>query len=147
MSPGVLEKDPRGPLKGPPGSCKRTPAVFKTKIARSCQDHDQSSNVAKIIEKRQTSPRSLKKRQRSQRSLNIVKSRKNVPSGCLKAVWPDIFGPVFLCFSAESDPRNPPGSPGTAPYVNPREKSAPQTNSKAVSRHVKSPARLPSGIQ
>jgi len=37
------------------------------------------------------------------------------------------FGPVFQGFSAENDPRDPPGSPGPAPHINFHEKPAPQT--------------------
>ena len=55
-------------------------------------------------------------------------------AGYLKAVWLEIFGPVFHGFSAETDPRDPPRSPGPAPHINSREKSAPQTNSEAISR-------------
>ena len=51
-------------------------------------------------------------------------------TGYLKAVWLEIFGPA-LHFSAETDPRNPPRSPGPAPHTNFHEKSAPETNSKA----------------
>ena len=50
--------------------------------------------------------------------------------GYLKAVWLEIFGPVFPGFSAEIDPRDPPRSPGPASHINFHEKSAPQTNSK-----------------
>ena len=63
-------------------------------------------------------------------------------TGYLKAVWLETFRPVFLGFPAESDPRDPPRSPGPGPHINSHEKSAPQTNSKAVSRHPKNPARL-----
>ncbi len=68
-------------------------------------------------------------------------------AGYLKAVWPEIFGPVFLGFSAESDPRDPLRSPGPAPHINLREKSAPQTDTKSTSWRTKTPARLPSGAQ
>jgi len=57
--------------------------------------------------------------------------------GYLKAVWLEIFGPVFPGFLAEVDARNPPRSPGPAPHINFHAKSAPQTTSKAVSRHTK----------
>ena len=50
----------------------------------------------------------------------------------LKAVWLEIFGPVFQGFPAESDPRDPPTSPRPAPHIHLHEKSAPQTNSKAT---------------
>jgi len=49
--------------------------------------------------------------------------------GYLKAVWLEIFGPVFQGFPAETDPQDPPRSPGPAPHINFHEKSAPQTNS------------------
>jgi hypothetical protein len=61
-------------------------------------------------------------------------------SGYLKAVWPEIFGPVFPGFSAEPDHPRPPRSPGPAPHVNFHEKSTPQTNSKAVSWQTKIPS-------
>ena len=67
--------------------------------------------------------------------------------GYLKAVWLKIFGPVFLGFLQEIDPGTPPRSPGPAPHINFHEKSAPETNSNAISRHPKSPARLLSGTQ
>ena len=54
---------------------------------------------------------------------------------------------VFPRFPAEADPRDPPRSPGPAPHINFDERSAPQTNSKAVSRHPANPARPPSGTQ
>ena len=65
----------------------------------------------------------------------------------LKAVWLDIFGPVFPGFAAETEPRDPPRSRGPAPHINLHEESAPRTDSKAMSRHPKNPARLPSGTQ
>ena len=68
-------------------------------------------------------------------------------AGHLKVVWPEIFGPVFPGFPAETDPRDPPRSPGPAPHVKRHEKSAPQTNFKAKWRRLKNSARLPSGIQ
>ena len=49
----------------------------------------------------------------------------------LKAVWPEIFGPVFPGFAAESGPEDPLTSPGPAPHVTCHAKSAPQTNSNA----------------
>jgi len=66
-------------------------------------------------------------------------------AGYLKAVWLEIFGPVFPGFPAEIDPRDPPRSAGPAPRVNALEKSAPQTTCNAISRFPKNPARLPSG--
>jgi len=66
-------------------------------------------------------------------------------TGYLKAVWLEIFGPVFLGFSAEVDTRDPPRSPGPAPHINFHEKSAPQT--KAKWRRTKNPARLASDTQ
>jgi len=68
-------------------------------------------------------------------------------TGYLLAAWLEIFGPVFLEFSAQADPRDPPSSPGLAPHINLHEKSAPQTNSKANWRRTTNPARLPSGTQ
>ena len=59
----------------------------------------------------------------------------------------EIFGPVFSGFPAETDPRDPPRSPGPAPHVKMHEKSAPENNSKAISRHPTNPARLPSSTQ
>ena len=52
-------------------------------------------------------------------------------AGYLKAVWLEIFGPVFPEISAEIDPRDPPRSPAPARHINFHEKSAPQTNSNA----------------
>ena len=52
-------------------------------------------------------------------------------SGYLKAVWLEIFGPIFIGFSAEIDPRDPSRSPGPAPHINVHEKSTPQTKSRA----------------
>jgi len=57
------------------------------------------------------------------------------------------FRAGFPGFSAENRPRDPPRSPGPAPHINLHQKSAPQTNSKAVSWRTKNPARLPSGTQ
>ena len=62
-------------------------------------------------------------------------------TGYLKAVWLEIFGPVFPGFLAEADPRDPHRSPGPAPHINLHEKSAPLTDSKAASRHQKTPPR------
>ena len=62
-------------------------------------------------------------------------------SGYPKAVWLEIFGPVFPGFSAETDPRDHPRSPGPAPHISFHEKSAPQTNSKAISRYLKAACR------
>jgi len=59
----------------------------------------------------------------------------------------EIFGLVFLGISAETDPLDPPRLPGPVLHINFHEKSAPQTNSDAVLRHPKTPARLPSGTQ
>ena len=59
----------------------------------------------------------------------------------------DYGGPVFPGFSAEVDPRDPPRSPGPALHFKLHEKSAPQTDYDAISRHPKNPARLPSGTQ
>jgi len=53
-----------------------------------------------------------------------------------------IFGLVFQGFPAETDPRGTPRPPGPAPHINFHENSAPQTNSQAMSRHPKNPARL-----
>ena len=49
----------------------------------------------------------------------------------LKAVWLEIFVPVFVGFSAEIDPRDTTKSPGPGPHINFHGKSAPQTNSKS----------------
>ena len=38
-------------------------------------------------------------------------------SGYPKAAWLEIFGPVFPVVSAETDPRDPPRSPGPAPHI------------------------------
>ena len=64
-------------------------------------------------------------------------------TGYLRAVWLEIFGPVFPCIFG----RDPPRSPGPAPHINFYKRSAPQANAKAVSRHPKNLARLPSGAQ
>ena len=64
------------------------------------------------------------------------------PAGCLKAVWLKIFEPVFRGFRPEIDPGTPldrRGSPGTSICT---KKSAPEANSKAISWHPKTPARL-----
>ena len=53
-------------------------------------------------------------------------------SGYLEGVWLEIFGPVFPGFPADTDPRDPPRSPGPAPDINFHEKSVPLTNSKAT---------------
>ena len=55
----------------------------------------------------------------------------NQLSGYLKAVWLEIFGPVFPGLFAEAIPRDPPRPPGPAPRINLHEKSAPETTSKA----------------
>ena len=68
-------------------------------------------------------------------------------SGCLKAVWLEIFSPVFPVCLAEADPRDTPRSQGPTPHIKLHEKSAPHANSKAISRYPKNPARLPSGTQ
>ena len=47
-------------------------------------------------------------------------------SGCLKAVWLEIFGPAFPEISAETDPRDPPRSPGPAPHINFHRKNQPR---------------------
>jgi len=52
-------------------------------------------------------------------------------SGCLQAVWLEVFGPVFPACSAEANARDPPRWPGPAPHINFHEKSAPQTNANA----------------
>ena len=72
-------------------------------------------------------------------------------SGYLQAVCPELFGPVFpgfgpafLGFSAESDPGDPLRSPGPSPHINFHEKSSRQTDSKAMSWHLKNTARRPS---
>ena len=58
-----------------------------------------------------------------ERSSNILRafpadSRTERPTGYLKAVWPEIFRQVFPGFSAEADPRDPPGSQGPAQHIN-----------------------------
>jgi len=68
-------------------------------------------------------------------------------TGYLKAVWLEMFGPVFPGYPAETDPRDPPRPPGPAPHINFHKKPAPQTNSKAKWRRTKNSARLPSGTQ
>ena len=68
-----------------------------------------------------------------------LRPAKPCPTGYLKAIWMDIFGPVSNEFPAKTDPRAPPRSPGSAPHINVHQKSAPQTDSKAVSRHPKNP--------
>ena len=70
-----------------------------------------------------------------------------IKTGYLKAVWLEIFGPLLPEIPADIDPRDPLRSPGPAPHINFHEQSAPQTNSNAMSRHARNPARLPSGIQ
>ena len=54
---------------------------------------------------------------------------------------------IFFGFSAAPDPGDPIRSPGPAPHITFHEKSAPQTNSKAMSLRVKIPAGLPGGSQ
>jgi len=68
-------------------------------------------------------------------------------SGPLEAVSLEIFGAVFLAISADTDPREPPRSPGPARDINFHEKSSRQTNSKAEWRRKENPARLLSGTQ
>jgi len=58
-------------------------------------------------------------------------------SPCLNAVWLEIFGPVFPGCPADTDPRDPPISPGSAPHISLRIKSHPPTNSKAKWRRTK----------
>ena len=57
-------------------------------------------------------------------------------TGYLKAVWLETFGPVFTWFLVETDPRDPPRSPGPVPHISVHEKSAPQTNSTAKWRRT-----------
>ena len=47
-----------------------------------------------------------------------------------------IFGSVFLGFSKEIDPGTPLDRPGAPPDINLHQKSAPETNSKAISRGI-----------
>ena len=65
----------------------------------------------------------------------------------LKAVWLEIYGQVFAGFSAATDPRDPPTSPGPSPHINLHGKSAPQIHSKTKWWRTTNPARLPSDTQ
>ena len=47
-----------------------------------------------------------------------------------------IFGPVFLGFGPEIDPGTPLDRPGAPPDINLHQKSAPETNSEAISRGI-----------
>jgi len=91
--------------------------------------------------------RALRPRPPAVHNLQTDECRPDLQIRYLKAVWLEIFGPVFHGCPAETDPRDPPRSPGLAPHINFRENSAPQTTSKAISRHPKIPARLPSGTE
>jgi len=51
-----------------------------------------------------------------------------------KGVKIKIFGPVFRGLSPEIDPGTPPRSTGRLPDINVHQKSAPETNSKAISQ-------------
>jgi len=66
-----------------------------------------------------------------------------VPEGSLAVN----FRAGFPGIPCRNRPRNPVRSPGPAPHINFHERPTPQTNSKAVSRCPKLPARLPFGTQ
>ena len=53
--------------------------------------------------------------------------------GGRKVVKIKIFGPVLRGFSPEIDPRDPLRSTGRTPDINLHQRSAPETNSKAIS--------------
>ena len=65
-------------------------------------------------------------------------------SGCLKAVWPENVRVGFLPMFGQTWPQNPSRSTGLVLQCRLHQKSAPQTNSKAMPWCQTNPARLPS---
>ena len=68
-------------------------------------------------------------------------------SANLKAVWPGIFGSVFGRFSAKLGPKAPLHRRGLVLQCRLHQKSARQTNSKAMSLRQKKATRWPSSTQ
>jgi len=64
-------------------------------------------------------------------------------SGCLKAVLLDIFGPVFLGFSAESNPRNPPRPPRPVRHINLHEDRPRIHVLSGAARRIRSISKVP----
>ncbi len=54
-------------------------------------------------------------------------------SGYLKAIWLEILGSVFRCFSATTDPRDPFSRVRLEKCCNNQVLTSPETNSKAIS--------------
>ena len=65
-------------------------------------------------------------------NLSIIWARPKKESK--KGVKIKIFGPVLRGFSPEIDPGTPLDRPGAPPDINLHQKSAPETNSKAISQ-------------
>ena len=69
------------------------------------------------------------------------------PTGYLKAVWPEIFGPAFAGFSAGSGPGDALRSPGPAQHINFIKIRPPRPILRPLRGTPENPARLPPGTQ
>ena len=122
-------KGPRGPFKGPPGSFQRTP---QEDCLLGCGRKIAGKPGREAPAQNARNPPYRVGSCRAEGS-SCFPSRRFVSvrmSGYLKGVWLEMFGRSFPGFSAETDPRDTPGSPGPAPHISLHEKSAPRTNSK-----------------
>ena len=124
-TPGSSLKDPRGPFKGSPGALLKGPGACLIRLRRCREDGDQGGDRCHALQVPNWSPRGRGAPVRGSRTMDGPENKNQN--------FRAIFGSILGGFSPEIDPGTPLRWTGRPPDMNLHLKSAPETNSKAIS--------------